>query len=480
MKIENIIDIWLPRFLLCVSISLMISSKGWGQPTATISGGATVCQDAAPPNITFTGANGPAPYTFTYTINSGTDQSVTTTSGNSVTVPVPTITAGTFTYTLISVSDATFLNQTASGFVVVAVSPLPVPTITGTAVACLNSTGNIYSTETGMSSYSWSVTGGAITAGSATNTITVIWNTAGPQTVSVNYTNVNLCTAPTPTVKNITVNPLPVLTITGNASACLNSAGNSYVTEAGMTGYTWAVTGGTITSGSATNSIMVTWNAAGAQTVSVNYTDGNSCTAATPTVKNVTVNTLPVPTITGNATACVNSTGNIYTTETGMSSYSWSVTGGTITAGIGTNTITVTWNTSGAQSVSINYNNANNCPAASATVHTVTVDPSPVPTITGPVAVCINSTGNIYTTETGMSSYSWSVTGGTITAGIGTNAITVTWNIFGAQSVSVNYNNANNCTAILPTVHAVTVDPLPVPTLTSSDADNNGSCGNMY
>ncbi|HZY25023.1 MAG TPA: hypothetical protein VFE71_04300, partial [Bacteroidales bacterium] len=120
MKIKNIIDIWRTRFLLCVSISLLLSAKGLGQlPTATIGGTTTVCQNAAQPNITFTGADGTAPYTFTYTINSGGFLSVTTITGNSVTVPVATGTEGVFTYTLISVSDANFPNQASSGFAVV-------------------------------------------------------------------------------------------------------------------------------------------------------------------------------------------------------------------------------------------------------------------------------------------------------------------------------------------------------------------------
>ena len=51
-------------------------------PTASISGTTAVCVGATAPNVTFTGANGTAPYTFTYKINSGSNQTVTTTSGN--------------------------------------------------------------------------------------------------------------------------------------------------------------------------------------------------------------------------------------------------------------------------------------------------------------------------------------------------------------------------------------------------------------
>ena len=48
---------------------------------------------------------------------------------------------------------------------------------------------------------------------------------------------------------------------------------------------------------------------------------------------------------------------------------------------------------------------------------TVTVNPLPVPTLTGPLTACNPSGANVYTTEAGMTNYTWVVTGGTITAG---------------------------------------------------------------
>ena len=159
-----------------------------------------------------------------------------------------------------------------------------------------------------------------------------------------------------------------------------------------------------------------------------------------------------------------------------MTNYIWAVSaGGTITAGGGlaNSTVTVTWNTAGAQTVSVNYTNGNGCTATAPTVYNVTVNPLPVPTIAGPASVCVNSTGNVYTTESGMTNYIWSVSaGGTITAGGGTanNTVTVTWNTVGAQSVSINYTNSNGCTAVSPTVYPVTVNPLPSPTI-SADPD---------
>ncbi|MEI6821811.1 MAG: T9SS type A sorting domain-containing protein, partial [Bacteroidota bacterium] len=158
--------------------------------------------------------------------------------------------------------------------------------------------------------------------------------------------------------------PLPTPTISGSASVCINSTGNIYSTEANMNPYTWNITGGTITSGSATNTVTVTWNSSGSQSISVNYTNGNNCTAASATVKNVTVNTLPVPTISGSASASVFSTGNVYTTASGMTSYSWSVSGGTITAGSTTSAATVTWTSIGTQTISVNCTNSNGCSAS--------------------------------------------------------------------------------------------------------------------
>jgi hypothetical protein len=242
----------------------------------------------------------------------------------------------------------------------------------------------------------------------------------------------------------VTVNPMPTPTITGANVVCAGTSGVTYTTQALMTGYTWSVSpGGLITAGAGTNVITVTWNTAGTQTVSVNYSNSYGCSAVTPTTYAVTVNALPIPTISGPNSVCTGSTGNVYTTQAGMTGYTWNISaGGVITAGLGTNTVTVTWNTSGAQTLRVNYTNANGCTAAAPTVYNVTVNPLPVPTITGPNPVCLNSTGNVYTTQTGMTSYIWTVSaGGIITGGGGTgnNTVTVTWNTTGSQSVSVKY-----------------------------------------
>lgn len=203
------------------------------------------------------------------------------------------------TYTVIATSSLeTACSNNMLGSAIISINPLPIPTIAGlNAIQTMLST--VYTTEAGMSAYVWNISaGGTITAGGGANdnSVTIIWNTAGPQTVSVNYNNATGCTAASATVLNVTVGLLPVPTIIGPSPICVNTANNVYTTEAGMSAYVWTVSaGGTITAGGGANdnTVTVTWHTAAPQTVSVNYTSGGY-TAASPTVKTITVDPLPV------------------------------------------------------------------------------------------------------------------------------------------------------------------------------------------
>jgi hypothetical protein len=86
------------------------------------------------------------------------------------------------------------------------VNPIQQPTISGPTPVSVGS-GYVYTTETGKTNYSWSVSsGGTITAGNGTSSITVTWTASGPQSVNVNYQNSDGCTPASPTVFPVTVN----------------------------------------------------------------------------------------------------------------------------------------------------------------------------------------------------------------------------------------------------------------------------------
>lgn len=99
-----------------------------------------------------------------------------------------------------------------------------------------------------------------------------------------------------------------------------------------------------------------------------------------------------------------------------------------------------------------------------ATSNTITMEVHPPPIILGSDSVYLNSTDNIYSTQSGMTLYDWMVSsGGLITSGAGTATIVVTWNIPGNQEVAVNYTYSDGCAASAPTFLPVMVIPPQVP-----------------
>jgi len=278
-------------------------------PTATIGAvPATVCQNGTAPVVTFTGADGTAPYTFTYTINGGVAQTVTTTSGNSVTVTAPTAASGVFTYALVSVQDASpkACTNAQTGTTIVTVNPLPTATIGAVpAAVCQNGTAPVVTfTGTGGTApytFTYTINGGSAQTVTTTsgNSVTVTATTAASGVftyalVSVQDASGTACTNAQTGTTVVTVNSLPNPTITGTTPVCETTSGVVYKTETGMSNYVWTISGGgTITGGGTTDTVTVTWNTAGAQTITVNYQNANGCTAGTATSKTVIVDALP-------------------------------------------------------------------------------------------------------------------------------------------------------------------------------------------
>ncbi|MEI6049123.1 MAG: PKD domain-containing protein, partial [Bacteroidota bacterium] len=123
----------------------------------------------------------------------------------------------TVTYKSFAVSGQITVLETAGPVCTIVYDPKPVsihpcPSISGSAAACENSTGNVYVTEPGMANYTWTISsGGSISAGGGllNNTITVTWDGPGARFVTVNYTNSSGLSASSATVFNVTVNPAP-------------------------------------------------------------------------------------------------------------------------------------------------------------------------------------------------------------------------------------------------------------------------------
>ena len=268
--------------------------------------------------------------------------------------------------------------------------------------------------------------------------------------------------------------------------------------------------GGTVTSGGTTadNTVTVTWNTAGAQTVSVDYSNG-SCSSLGATVYDVAVqNNVGTPTAitiaSGSEPSCQLTNGTTTTTyattAANNTGFNWSVSNGAAgTIGAGTGIMTWTNGFSGSVDIQVT---ANGCAGPSAQVtRTVNI----TPTVGTPTAITISAgsdpvcqlingttTTTYSTTATDNTGFNWSISN--VAAGsIGATTGVMTWadGFSGTVDIQVTANGCNGPSAmviqtvnITPTVGtptAITVSSGTEPDLPVDQRDNNNNlCHNSY
>jgi hypothetical protein len=256
--------------------------------------------------------------------------------------------------------------------VVVTANPLPTVTVNSSTV-CAGTLATITATPgtAGTYNYVWTVPAAAINPG---NVATFTSGVAG--TYSVIITNTATGCASAPASGTVTVNAAPTLVITNPPAVC--GTGTVNLQDPAITaGSSPNLTFEYFTDAAATV-VYPTPAAATAGTYYIKATNASGCFTIQPVV--VTVNPLPTPVVTGPSPVCVSVAGNTSTYSTpnvAGHTYNWTVVGGTIATGQGTNTITVTWTTAGAGTVSVTETiTASGC-TGSNTLN-VTVNPKPV------------------------------------------------------------------------------------------------------
>ncbi len=467
-----------------------VITAGQGTNSITVTFGATggnisvtetsTCGVGAPINFAVAISSIPVTSAITGTIpvcpNAvGIIYSVTNTAGSTYNWTVPAgavITAGQGTNSItvtfgatggnISVTETSTCGVGAPVNFAVTISSIPVTSaITGTTPVCANATGIVYSvTNTAGSTYNWTVPAGAsITAGQGTNSITV---TFGATVGNISVTETSTCGVGAPVNFAVAISAIPVTSaITGTTPVCPNAVGIVYsVTNTAGSTYNWTVpAGATITSGQGTNSITVDFGATGG---TIDVTETSTCGAGVPVNFAVAVGAIPLTSaITGTTPVCPNAVGIIYSvTNTAGSTYNWTVPAGAfITAGQGTNSITVTF---GATGGTIDVTETSTCGIGTPVSLAVVTSNIPITSaITGTTPVCPNAVGVIYSvTNTAGSTYNWNVpAGAVITAGQGTNSITVT---FGATGGNIDVTETSTCGVGVPVNFAVVVNTTPV------------------
>ena len=286
-----------------------------GPPAAyAVTGGGSFCQGGAGLSVDLAGSQ----TGVNYQLYKGAVATGSPLPGTGSSLSFGSQTAGTYTVT--GTNGAGSANMTGNAVIIENPLPLqPAAFTASTAAVCQGASGVVYTVPNDPSvTYSWSYSGTGATIAGTTNSVTVSY-TASATSGNLSVTASNSCGTSASRTLAVTVNNPPVPTLAGLASVCEGTTGVVYTTEPGMSGYIWFVSpGGTITNGGTptSNTVTVTWNTAGAQSVSVNYSNG-TCSAVTPIVLPVTVSANPSSPITSvtQQPTCQIATGTITVTS---------------------------------------------------------------------------------------------------------------------------------------------------------------------
>ncbi len=265
-------------------------------PTASAGLAQALCENVPGPTVfTLNGTAGNGTPQWSVFGSTGTAAASIVTS-NSATSNVNVTGNGTVTLRLTVTSNTTLSCGTASADVVLTVNANPAAAAGVDQMLCQTLPGPTVFNVTGTASGGillWSVlatTGTATATIVSPNSVTTAVNVNGFGTVTLRLatTSANCGTATDDAL--LTINPLPVTTITALATVCALSPGNTAsVPNAGVGAtYNWTITGGTITAGQGTPNITYTASATGPVTLSVTVTTAAGCSANSST--NVTVN----------------------------------------------------------------------------------------------------------------------------------------------------------------------------------------------
>jgi len=265
--------------------------------------------------------------------------------------------------------------------------------ITGPTPLCANTSGTYSVPINSANSYTWTVTGGAITSGQGTNSINVNWGSSGNGTVNVTSYNKNGCAAG-PISMNVTIQAPPVVNAGPNATVCKGSSVT--LTSSGGGTYTWSPSTGLNNSSIA--------NPVASPTATTGYVVTVTSSIGCTNTGSVSINVLPGATINsgGNKTLCVGNSVTLGGSPTGPigSTYVWSPSTGlnnsTLANPIANPTSTTTY--------SLVVTDASAC-TNNATVN-VQVNPYPIANAGNDITVCPGF--NTTLSGTGGGTYSWS------------------------------------------------------------------------
>lgn len=300
---------------------------------------------------------------------------------------------------------------------------------------------------TGATTYSWSPAAGLSGTSGATVTacpaVTTVYTVIG--------TNPGGCTTGDASVL-VTVNPVPVISPSGNHAICNGSSLLFSIVPPAIT-YQWKKNGVDIT-----GAISSTYTANSSGSYSAFVT--NTCGAYTTASVNLSVNNNPVAVLTaaGDTTFCSGDSVVLNATVASNRSYQWYLYGNIISGATGSG---YTAKTGGLYSARVTNTNTGCYDYTNGILISVDPTPNAVFTANGPVSFCTGGNVTFTATEIGPS-YQWIKNGTAISGATGQTYFATT-----SGTYKVRGTNALGCSSTsLPTV--VTVTNLPSASVTAS------------
>ncbi|MBK0404566.1 gliding motility-associated C-terminal domain-containing protein [Adhaeribacter sp. BT258] len=230
------------------------------------------------------------------------------------------------------------------------------------------------------SSFTWTVTGGAVASSNVKgDTVYINWTTVGANNIVVQESSTGSanCFGSSPAfVVTVLPSPDPTLTISGPTAICQNTATNFTLAGAANSTYAWTVTHNGTTSPLNSTTGTVSFQSAdpGLHTLTVLELNANGC-AGTPITKNVTVEPTPVVTqIFGSANVCPEDLNNqlFYVQGPAGYTYNWQISGGTmVNAGSTNDSIYVNFDNTDTKQIKVTPVSALGCVGAPVTLNVI-------------------------------------------------------------------------------------------------------------
>jgi hypothetical protein len=363
--------------------------------------------------------------------------------------------------------------------VTITVNPIVVPSVSiaalpaGGICAGTNVTFTATPTNGGTTPvYQWKKNGSNVGTNSTTYSDAGLVN---GDAITVEMTSNATCASPTTDTSNslsITVNSLPTLfTVTGGGAICTGGPAIAVGLTDSELGVDYTLVRGATDvetiAGTGSALAFTAQSTVGTYTVRAANTT-TTCDVVMTGSAVVTANPLPTLfTVTGGGAICTGGPAiAIGLTDSELGVDYTLVRGATdveTIAGTGSALAFTAQSTAGTYTVRAT-NTTTTCDVVMTGSAVVTVNPLPLPALTGDLTVCKDVIEN-YSTDAGQVNYVWIIQGGTITAGgTGNDNVTIQWDGSTPFSVSVTYENGNGCVGT--TNQSITVSPLPSASVT--------------